>query len=100
MAKKCLRYILSVEADQDLEAIFDYTEKEFGFNQAVKYLTALEIVFNHLVNNPTLGRKRDGIKKGLFSISEQEHIVFYRLLTTKISIVRVLHGSRDLPNYF
>ena len=100
MANKCLHYVLSEVADNDLEAIFDYTENEFGFNQAVNYLTELETVFLQLVANPRIGRNRDEIKKGLYSISEQEHIVFYRLFSSKIRIVRVLHGSRDLPIYF
>ena len=35
-------YILSKIADQDLEAIFDYTMEEFGFDQAEKYLLEIE----------------------------------------------------------
>ena len=38
-------YKLSESADQDLEDIFDYTEVEFGMDQAISYLSDLEIVF-------------------------------------------------------
>ena len=100
MSNTSLGYILSEEADEDLEAIFDYTEREFDFNQAVKYLSELESVLNKLVLNPNIGRKRNEIKVGLLSISEQEHIIFYRIVNDIIRVVRVLHGSRDLPNYF
>ncbi|RMZ50540.1 type II toxin-antitoxin system RelE/ParE family toxin [Flavobacteriaceae bacterium PRS1] len=34
------------------------------------------------------------------SIYEQEHIIFYRLLKDNIRIVRVLHGSKDMPRHF
>lgn len=98
MAAKPVQYELSEQADGDLEDIFDYTEEEFGQDQAVNYLLGLEILFERLVVNPKLGRTRNEIKRGLYSISYQEHIVFYRF-TQNIRIVRVLHGSRDLPRF-
>ncbi|MCL7761798.1 type II toxin-antitoxin system RelE/ParE family toxin [Polaribacter sp. Z014] len=97
---KLLHYNLSQEADFDIEKIFDYTEKEYGFNQAVSYLTDLEAVFNNLVIHPEIGRQRNEIKQDLFSITEQQHIIFYRLLNNHIRIVRVLHGSKDIPRNF
>ena len=100
MFKKLKRYQLSEKADFDLEAIFDYTEYHHGFNQAVKYLKDLDGVFNQLVANPEIGRKRNDLKKGLYSISEQEHIVFFRIQKDHIRIVRVLHGSKDIPKHF
>jgi len=36
MAKSVERCELSPEADSDLEEIFDYTDREFGLDQAVK----------------------------------------------------------------
>ncbi|WP_233783421.1 type II toxin-antitoxin system RelE/ParE family toxin [Flavivirga eckloniae] len=93
-------YKLSEQADFDLEDIFDYTEYKHGFNQAVKYLSDLEDVFNQLVANPEIGRKRNELKVGLFGIPEQEHIVFYRIIDRYIRIVRVLHGSKDMPKHF
>lgn len=97
---KSLNYVLSKDADLDLEEIFDYTETEYGFNHAVTYLTDLEKVFESLVFQPEIGRQRNEIKKGLFSITEQEHTIFYRILDNNTRIVRVLHGSRDLPRNF
>lgn len=93
-------YELSSEADSDLEEIFDYTHQEFGFNQAVKYLTDLDAVFNSLIYSPQMGRLRREIRSELYSITEQEHVIFYRILTNRIRIVRVLHGSKDLPRNF
>lgn len=93
-------YVLSEMADLDIDAIFDYTEREHSFNQAIKYLLSLENVFESLVINPRIGRARNEIKLGLFSIAEQEHIIFYRILKNHIRIVRVLHGSKDIPKQF
>lgn len=93
-------YILSEIADKDLEDIFDYTFDEFGFDQAEKYLLEIEGIFQNLIINPQIGKKRDEIKQGLYSFPKDNHIIFYRILDNHIRIVRVLHGSRDIPKYF
>lgn len=93
-------YVLSEIADKDLEDIFDYTLDEFGFDQAEKYLLEIEEIFQNLIINPQIGKKRDEIKQGLYSFPKDNHIIFYRILDNHIRIVRVLHGSRDIPKYF
>lgn len=93
-------YILSEIADEDLEDIFDYTMNEFGFEQAEKYLTEIEDVFQSLLTNPELGKTRNEIKTGLYSFPKDHHLIFYRILDNHIRIVRVFHGSRDIPRYF
>ncbi len=93
-------YILSEAADKDLEDIFGYTFEDFGFDQAEKYLLEIEEIFQNLILNPHLGKSRNEIKKGLYSFPKDNHIIFYRILDNHIRIVRVLHGSRDVPKYF
>lgn len=100
MLKKLKGYKLSEQADFDLEDIFDYTNLHFGIHQAIKYLTDLDIVFESLVINPEIGRKRYVLKVGLYSITEQEHVIFYRIMQNHIRIVRVLHRSKDMPKHF
>ncbi|MDP4680028.1 MAG: type II toxin-antitoxin system RelE/ParE family toxin [Cyclobacteriaceae bacterium] len=39
-------YELSDQADQDIEEIFDYTEINFGFDQAIDYVSNLDGVMN------------------------------------------------------
>ena len=94
------RYILSEIADADLDEIYEYTKKEFGADQAVKYLLEVEEVFQQYFINPEMGRKRDEIKKGLYSFPKHNHIIFYRIFEDHICIVRVLHGSKDIPSHF
>ncbi|MBI1286224.1 MAG: type II toxin-antitoxin system RelE/ParE family toxin [Flavobacteriales bacterium] len=100
MFSKKGHFEISLPADEDLEEIFIYTEEEFGTDQAVEYLTELDTVFYQLVGNPELGRERNEIKKGLRSFPSGSHVVFYRILADHVRIVRVLHGSRDLPRHF
>jgi toxin ParE1/3/4 len=96
---KLKSFLLSNDADADLDEIFDYTEAEHGFNQAVKYLSDLDNLFEQLVKTPNLGKERKEIKKGIYSIVEQEHIIFYEIREEYILIARVLHGSRDIPKF-
>jgi len=93
-------YELSPEADQDISEIFDYTVDEFGIDQAVSYLSQFDDLFGQLVDNPELGRERPEIRAELRSIAQESHVVFYRILKDRIRIVRVLHGSCDIPKQF
>ena len=100
MKPKIDSYELSLAADSDIEEIFEYTEKEFGFEQAVKYVLAFENVFTDLIESPELGRNRDEIKFELRSLVKESHVVFYRILEDRIRIIRVLHESRDIKRLF
>ncbi len=100
MPSKISSYELSSEAEKDLSDIFDYTEGEFGFDQAVIYLSEFSDMFQYVVDNPELGRERPEIRVGLRSVTANSHVVMYRVLKDRIRIVRVLHGSRDLKQNF
>ncbi len=100
MSGKIKFYELSQEADFDLDEIFEYTVKEFGFHQAVLYLGSMVELLETLPTHPEMGKERTEIREGLYEILHVKHIIFYRIMTDRIRIVRVLHGSRDLPKYF
>ncbi len=91
---------LSEAADLDLVEIHTYTAYKFGQVQAVEYLLGLEQTFTSLTSDPMLGKERNEIMTGLRSIPYVAHLVFYRVLTDRIRIVRVMHASRDLPKHF
>jgi len=92
-------YVLSQAAEEDLGQIFDYTELEFGVDQAIQYFSEVEQLFYRLCDNPMLGRERKEIREDLRAISCGSHVIFYRILTYQIRVVRVLHASRDLPQF-
>lgn len=71
---------------------------EFGNDQAISCLADLEPVLLKLVDYPELGRARPEIRVGLRSFAYRNHVIFYRILESHIRVVRVLHGSRDLPS--
>ena len=99
MARDLFSYILSQQADNDLDEIFDYTAAQFGIEQAIKYLSGFDDVFDNLCRNPETGRKRNEIRNGLRSTSNKSHTIFYRIMAGHIWIVRILHGSRDIIKF-
>ena len=94
------RYELSHEADQDLSDIFDYTDAQFGIEQAALYLNDIDALLAQLVAHPEAGRERPDIREGLRSMPCNSHVIFYRILKDHIRVIRVLHGSRDVPRHF
>tara|TARA_B100001146_G_C16141027_1_gene416740 strand:- start:803 stop:1099 length:297 start_codon:yes stop_codon:yes gene_type:complete len=92
-------YVLSQEADNDIENIFEYGEYRFGTARAIEYLIGLKVHFMAIGNNPDIGKSRNEIKEGLFSIPYISHVIFYRKFKGYVRIVRVLHGGRDLVKF-
>lgn len=93
------KVILSKAADADLEDIFDYTLEEFGLDQAVSYVSEFDDTFETISESPEIGRKREEIREELRSLVKDKYVIFYRILIDHIRVVRILHGSRDLPKF-
>ena len=89
---------ISVEAEYDLEDIFDYTEINHSIDQAFQYVSSFDEVFDLFIDNPRMGKQRLEIRRGLFSFVKDSHVIFYRILSDRFRIVRILHASRDLHN--
>lgn len=84
------KYILSTEAQLDLEEIFDYSVQEFNLEQAIKYLHELEDTFHLLHSNPKLGVERNEIANNLRSMVKNKHIIYYIIAKNHI---RVIHNK-------
>jgi toxin ParE1/3/4 len=91
-------YKLSVEAEGDVSALYDYTLENFGSEQTLAYLHGLEQCITTIVSNPNIGKDRSEIREGLRSFLYEKHIVFYRSHDDYIRVVRILNSHRDLPN--
>ena len=73
-----------------------YTTREWGEEQALRYLDDLEACCQQLADHPGLGRECDEIRPGLRRMEHGRHVVFYRQQKAGILIARVLH-QRMLP---
>lgn len=92
-------YVLSKEASEDIDEIFNFGKVKFGYSLAIDYLIGLESLFVKLASSPYIGRERNEIKQELRSFPYSSHVVFYRVLDTKIRIVCVLYGGSDLVRF-
>ncbi|HLC15243.1 MAG TPA: type II toxin-antitoxin system RelE/ParE family toxin [Thermodesulfovibrionia bacterium] len=90
---------LSTEAEQDLRSIYLYTYRNFGEEQADKYLSGLENAFQMISSNPRIGRERPDIDPLVRCMEHGKHVIFYDLHEDHILIVRVLHGRMDVKKH-
>jgi len=88
-------YRLRPKARSDIDAIWDYTVKTWGVQQARSYIAGLRDVCTELVENPGLGKCRDDLHKGLRVYPSGKHVVCYLTEDKGIDVVRILHGSMD-----
>ena len=79
----------------DLKAIYQYGKLNWGEIKASDYIDHLKIKFWNLTETPQIGAKRDILPPDLRSLVVKKHIIFYRLKTRQVEIVRVLHGKQD-----
>lgn len=52
--------------------------------------------FEFLGRNPRAGRSRDDVQPGLRAFPFEDYLIFYRIISAGIRVVRVIHGARDL----
>jgi len=82
-------------AEDDLVAIWRYSFKAWGADQADLYLDALNEGLAGLAENPRLGADCSRIREGYRRLHIRHHFVYYRLHAARIEIVRVLHERMD-----
>ncbi len=88
------------KAEEDLTRIYQYTQQEWGVQQAEAYIRTLHQGLMVIASNPALGRNRDYIRPGLKAYHTGSHIVFYKSTPYGVAIVRVLHQAMDYDQHF
>jgi toxin ParE1/3/4 len=92
-------YELTELAENDVSAIYDYTVSKYSKDKAARYLIGLDELFSNIIENPYIGKERSDVRAELRSFVYEKHVVFYRILSDRIRIIRVLHASCDMPNF-
>lgn len=90
-------FILAPEADADLEGIFDYTTRNWGPNQAFKYLSQLNECAEALAAGKARVKKLPGRFAGMVMMKCQHHFILGRLRKDRpAEILAVFHEKMDL----
>ena len=89
-------YTLSPQAQIRLRQIRDYTLKNYGAAQNTVYLAMLRDKMRIIAQDPVKhGKMRDDIRRGIYSIKADKHVIFYRIRETEVQIIDVLHQAMD-----
>ena len=86
----------ALRAQNDLVNIIEYTVQNWGAAQADKYIDGLETLAANLANNPSIGTRRDALKKDLLSFPYQSRMLYYTRTKSGITVFRVLHHHQHL----
>lgn len=60
------------------------------------FIATLHAKFQVIANSPNIGRARDALAVGVRSFPVGRYVVFYRVLSDAVVIIRVLHSARDI----
>ena len=88
-------YRLSPAAERDLESIWQYTFTQWGVEQAHRYTDALIIALGTLADSPQTALTCDHIRIGYRARIIERHIIYFRVTTYGIAVIRILHQRMD-----
>jgi toxin ParE1/3/4 len=91
--------LIRPRARRDLREIWLYSFRQWGAQQADRYLQELDRGFRTLLEFPDLGAPFDHISAGYRMLHVSRHLLFYRSHRSRIEIVRVLHEAMDVRSH-
>lgn len=94
------QFYLTQPAIQDIEKIADYIAGQTGLEQAERFLSKLDAKFTRITQFPSLGRPRNEILPELRSLSVDSYLILYTATESRVGILRVVSGYRELPGLF
>jgi len=94
------KYNLTLQAEENIKEIWNYSVDQWGEDQAKKYGEQLEHRFEWLADNAHLGKERDEVKEGYLSYFQRKHTIFYREAKDGIEIIGIPHQSEDVEQHF
>lgn len=92
-------YKLTEIAVEDFAGIYDYTLQKFGERQADRYTDELEAFFLLLADMPEMGRDYSAVPETM-RIDFQQHSIFYRIRSSDILVIRILHQQMNHLRHF
>lgn len=97
---KNVRFILTVQAQDDLDSIGEYTLERWGTEQVISYLSRIDATFEELCQSEANDRDASQIKRGLLSVQAGSHVVFFnRRENGDAIILRILHQRMDFRRH-
>ncbi|MEI8075141.1 MAG: type II toxin-antitoxin system RelE/ParE family toxin [Bacteroidota bacterium] len=95
---KALPFEISKKAISDLEEIWLYTVETWSVEQADRYYNLIFDEINFICKNYYSGKSMEHVRKGYLAAKVKSHLIFYRVQTNRIEIIRILHERMDIEN--
>lgn len=92
--------IVSILAQQDLEAIWNYYVERNLEEVGTKLIREIVEKFSLFLQYPEIGRERNDLILHIRSFAVKDYLIFYLPTTYAIEIVRVIKASRNISKLF
>ncbi|MCC5939885.1 MAG: type II toxin-antitoxin system RelE/ParE family toxin [Lunatimonas sp.] len=92
-------YVLSVKADEDVDAIADYSLEKWGEKQTLVYIEELFNCLEKIASSPEIGRDASEFFTHLKRNNYKAHSIFYLRSESNIIIVRILGQQQDFHRH-
>ena len=88
------RHVLSPRAQEDLDAIWDFSAERWGEDRADSYVRGIWAGIRTVAGDPRRGHACD-LRDGYFQYSVGRHVLFFKLIADGVDIIRILHQSMN-----
>ena len=100
MATPHLRQLLITPvAEADLAEIWAYIAAD-STKAATAFIEQIEAKFEPLLEFPGIGSARDNLAPGLRALPYKNYVIYYAFTDRDVTIMRVVHGARDVRALF
>lgn len=93
------RVIQSPRAKRDVRGILKYLAERYE-SAAAQFATDLADRMRLIAGQPRMGRARDDPGVGFRTVVVGRYVVVYSFTDDDLRILRIIHGSRDVPSEF
>lgn len=90
---------LAPAAERDLEEIWAYTVENWGLDQANRYTDTLNALFTELARSPNSAPACDHIRPGYRRRRVEQHMIYFRVNSYGVAIIRILHARMDASRH-
>ena len=91
-----MKITLTLDAEEDIKSIIDYTIAQFGLVQAEKYYNGMDTKFSSIAEGTAHSQDYTFVRNELKRTNYQSHAIYYRIVEEReILILHVLHQSMD-----
>lgn len=92
-------YRLSPAAQADLESIWDYTVTRWGESQAEAYTRNIQAACEALSEGTIVSRSAEEVRSGYRKMTVGSHVMYFRMKSEAVEIIRILHQSMDVGRH-